>query len=110
MTAYFLLLSTFARAEILLPRAVVTQHLTEARDCYVSRVKQGLTKEGRLVISWTINEQGQAVAPKSRLNELGDAKLYDCLAEKIKTWKFSPSEKSKIQNFLFPFIFRLKEN
>ena len=88
---------------------MVTEHLSEARDCYVAQVKQGLTKEGKLVISWTINEQGQAVALKSRLNELGDEKVYDCLAEKIKTWKFSPGDKSKIQNFLFPFIFRLRE-
>ncbi len=102
-----LLLSSFAFADA--PRVVVTEHLNEAKDCYVARVKEGLDKDGKLVVSWTINEQGQAINLKSRLNELGDEKLYLCLAEKIKAWKFTPAEKSKIQDFLFPFIFKRKE-
>ncbi len=41
-------------------------------------------KDGKLVISWTINDQGQAVAFKDRLNELGDDRLYECLTSKMK--------------------------
>lgn len=97
-----------AAAEMISPRIVVTEHLDQAKDCYVSRVKEGLDKDGKLVISWTINDQGQAVSLKERLNELGDEKLFQCLSEKIENWKFTPSAKSEIQNFLFPFIFKRK--
>ena len=104
----FLLLffSHFAWSAESSPRAVITEHLSEAQDCYEARVKAGLQKTGKLVISWRINSDGTSGNFKSRSNETGDDSLYNCVVEKIKTWKFPLSMKSQIHTYLYTFEFK----
>ncbi len=96
----FLILISIAGASEVSPRVLVTEHMAEIQSCYIDK-----SKSGKLIVSWTIDEHGQAIHLKSRLNELKDEKLYECISKKIQGWHFTPSKKPNIQNFLYPFVF-----
>ncbi len=86
--------------------ATIRKNNPEAIACY----KQGLSRnpalKGKLIAAFTVAPDGKVKEATISKNELGDEKVAECLAEKIKGWKFPESlegEESIVA--AYPFVF-----
>lgn len=62
--------------------------LAEVQECYNAQLRQGLRREGKLVIKWAVDAKGQSSQFTEELNELNSTELYDCTTTAIESWNF----------------------
>lgn len=85
-------------------RNVIKRNLKDIKDCYNQRIEDGLVRNGKLKISWDINEIGIASNFMESDNELHDTELYDCSSHAISKWRFPEGIYFKIN-----YTFKLKQ-
>lgn len=85
-------------------RAVVKRNIKDIEDCYNQRLQDGLARNGKLKISWDINEVGIASHFNEENNELNDTELFDCSSHAISRWRFPEGIYFKIN-----YTFKLKQ-
>jgi hypothetical protein len=85
-------------------RNIIKKNLKDIQDCYNQRLEDGLEKNGKLKISWEINEIGIASNFIESDNELNDTELYDCSSHAISKWRFPEGIYFKIN-----YTFNLKQ-
>lgn len=85
-------------------RNVVKGNLKDIQDCYNQRIDDGLDRNGKLKISWDINEIGIASHFTEENNELNDTELFDCSSHAISKWRFPEGKFFKIN-----YTFKLKQ-
>ncbi|MES2768316.1 MAG: AgmX/PglI C-terminal domain-containing protein [Bdellovibrionota bacterium] len=85
-------------------RNIIKKNLKDIQDCYNQRLEDGLDKNGKLKISWDINEIGIASNFNESDNELNDTELYDCSSHAISKWRFPEGIYFKIN-----YTFKLKQ-
>jgi hypothetical protein len=85
-------------------RNIIKKNLKDIQDCYNQRLDDGLDKNGKLKISWDINEIGIASNFMESDNELNDTELYDCSSHAISKWRFPEGIYFKIN-----YTFKLKQ-
>lgn len=85
-------------------RSIIKRNLKDIQDCYNQRLEDGLDKNGKLKISWDINEIGIASNFMESDNELNDTELYDCSSHAISKWRFPEGIYFKIN-----YTFKLKQ-
>lgn len=88
---------------------VTKDQLKDIEDCYTSRIQNGLSKKGRLKLSWFVNDQGRAENIELVDNELSDEDLYECSIAAISHWSFPENKPFNIQ-YTFNLIPRDAEN
>ena len=80
---------------------VMTDHMTEFRDCYTKRVKTKPTLAGKLTVLMTIEEKGNVSAASVTVSL--DDEVDACVAKVAKTLTFpSPGQQVKVK---YPFDF-----
>lgn len=62
--------------------------LAQVQECYNAQLRQGLRKEGRLVVKWAVDAQGRSSQFSEEVNELESTELYDCTTMAIESWAF----------------------
>lgn len=85
-------------------RKIIKKNLKDIEACYNERLKDGLTRNGKLKISWDINEIGIPSNFYESDNQLNDTELYDCSSHAISKWKFPEGIYFKIN-----YTFNLKQ-
>ncbi|WP_373048327.1 AgmX/PglI C-terminal domain-containing protein [Vulgatibacter sp.] len=93
----------FSREAVL---AVVSSHRDQIQKCYEDAMAQrGATgksaPKGRVVIAWSITEEGLAAEVRVKRTEIKDELVTDCMVEAIRFWEF-PRPKAR-QPVEFPF-------
>jgi TonB family protein len=89
-------------------RAAISAHIHEIRSCYSGLLKELKGAEGKIVIEFEVNDQGQLtkseiVAKKTTLkNEV----LNECIQSKFKTWVFPKAPEKQILAVTYPFVFK----
>lgn len=86
-------------------RKVVHEHRAQIRTCYETQLTNRPSLAGKLVSAWTIDQSGSVTEAHTQESTLHDHTVEQCVAAKIKTWRF-PIPKGGGEVFVtYPFIF-----
>ena len=86
-------------------RKVVHEHRAQIRTCYETQLNSRPNLAGKLVSAWTIDQSGTVTEAHTQESTLRDHTVEQCVASKIKTWRF-PIPKGGGEVFVtYPFIF-----
>lgn len=66
------------------------------RQCYERALKSNANLKGRVVLEWTINEQGKVVKVLVIENTLGDPKVVECITDIIMKVRFPPAKEGLV--------------
>ncbi len=87
-------------------KAAVTKYSGQLTYCYEKRLKDLPGLDGLIEVGWTINAGVVVDAPYILSNSTGDEELADCIASKIKRWKFPEDIEGDVS---WPFVFRARQ-
>jgi hypothetical protein len=86
-------------------RKVVHEHRAQIRTCYETQLTTRPNLAGKLLSAWTIDPAGAVTEAHTQESTLHDRTVENCVASKIKTWRF-PIPKGGGEVFVtYPFIF-----
>ncbi|HEY4220111.1 MAG TPA: AgmX/PglI C-terminal domain-containing protein [Myxococcota bacterium] len=86
-------------------RRVIQAHANEVRACYERALLRG-TGETKVVVQLEISPSG-AVPNASASESSGDAHLDDCIAGRVRTWRFPSTSKNRGTTIVhYPFVLR----
>jgi FHA domain len=86
-------------------RKVVHEHRAQIRTCYETQLTTRPNLAGKLVSAWTIDPAGVVTEAHTQESTLRDHPVENCVAAKIRTWRF-PIPKGGGEVFVtYPFIF-----
>ncbi len=88
-------------------RKVVHEHRAQIRTCYETQLNAKPDLAGKLVSAWTIDQSGAVTEAEAHTQEstMRDHTVEQCVASRIKTWRF-PIPKGGGEVFVtYPFIF-----
>ena len=71
--------------------------LAQVQECYNAQLRQGLRREGKLVIKWAVDALGKSSQFTEEMNELDSAELYDCTTMAIESWAFPKNNPTLIR-------------
>lgn len=86
-------------------RRVIREHLREIRNCYERELQRTPDLYGKVVITWDIVEGGRVSQAGVSRNEIGSANVGECIAARLKTWKFPDPPKDQVGRVSYPFVF-----
>jgi hypothetical protein len=86
-------------------RKVVHDHRAQIRTCYETQLVTRPSLAGKLISAWTINEAGNVTEAHTQESTLHDHGVEDCVASKIKTWRFPIPRGGGEASVTYPFIF-----
>ncbi len=86
-------------------RRVIREHLREIRNCYERELQRTPDLYGKVVITWDIVEGGRVSQAGVSRNEIGSAAVGECIASRLKTWKFPDPPKDQVGRVSYPFVF-----
>src|SRR5207253_11075099 len=84
---------------------ILHEHRAQIRTCYETQLNSKPNLAGKLVSAWTIDQGGTVTEAHTQESTLRDHTVEQCVASKIKTWRF-PIPKGGGEVFVtYPFIF-----
>jgi len=86
-------------------RRVIREHLKEIRNCYERELQRSPDLYGKLVLEWDIEEQGRVSRCVVKSNALGNDSVAQCIASRLKTWKFPDPPANMVGRVSYPFVF-----
>lgn len=86
-------------------RRVIREHIREIRSCYERELQRSPDLYGKLVLEWDIEEGGRVSRCVVKSNALNNDAVANCIASRLKTWKFPDPPKDQIGRVSFPFVF-----
>jgi TonB family protein len=85
---------------------IIHKHMKEIRYCYETAMIRSPDVEGKLVVHFTIGNQGSVRSTGVRSSTVPDQRLDDCVLGRLAGWKF-PNPKGGIEVAVtYPFIFK----
>jgi len=90
-------------------RRVIRAGLREIRGCYereLNKLNKTQRLEGKVIIEWTIAEQGRALHAKVKSSTLGNRAVENCVRDRLSTWKFPDPPPGTVAEVNYPFYFR----
>ncbi len=89
--------------------AVIHSHMAEIRYCHESAMLSNPNISGKIVIQFSIDQNGTIEKSKIESSNLGDPSLESCIMKKLVNWRF-PKPKGGIHVAVsYPFIFKTLE-
>jgi hypothetical protein len=86
-------------------RKVVHEHRAQIRTCYETQLTLRPSLAGKLVSAWTIDQAGIVTEAHTQESTLRNHEVEQCVAARIRTWRF-PIPKGGGEVFVtYPFIF-----
>ena len=87
-------------------RRVVKSNENVIQKCYERSLDKKRDISGRVVIEFTIGEQGRVLGAKVANNELGDdGSVGNCIVLRLREWKFPEPPTDQEVTVKYPFIF-----
>lgn len=86
-------------------RRVIREHIREIRNCYERELQRSPDLYGKIVLEWDIEEEGRVSRTAVKSNALGNDAVANCIASRLKTWKFPDPPKDQVGRVSFPFVF-----
>ena len=88
-------------------KRIISERIPQVRACYERELKKNSGLAGKVLVAWTIREDGSVTSPKARKNTTGNRALVPCITKAVSKWRFPKS--SAPSDVEFPFVFRSKE-
>ena len=92
-------------------RRVIQAKINEVRGCYervLNTLPRGQRLEGKVIISWEIVAQGAAKNARVKSSTLGNAKVENCIRDRLASWTFPEPPEGMTAEVAYPF--QLKAN
>ncbi len=86
-------------------RRVIMSQLRVIRTCYERELNRNPDLFGKLVLEWTIGEQGRILSVGTKSSELGNTNVAECVMSRLKTWKFPEPPPNEQVTVAYPFFF-----
>ncbi len=86
-------------------RRVIREHIREIRNCYERELQRSPDLYGKLVLEWDIEEGGRVSRCVVKSNALGNESVANCIATRLKQWKFPDPPKDMVGRVAYPFVF-----
>ncbi len=86
-------------------RRVIRDHIREIRNCYERELQRSPDLYGKLVLEWDIEEGGRVTRCVVKSNALGNDAVANCIASRLKQWKFPDPPRGVIGRVSYPFVF-----
>ncbi|MDC0713756.1 AgmX/PglI C-terminal domain-containing protein [Stigmatella sp. ncwal1] len=83
---------------------VINSHLQEVHACYERALLKDPGLAGKVVLEWTIGNNGRVAAAKTKSSTLRNSAVESCILSNLKTWSF-PSPKGGVVIITYPFLF-----
>ena len=84
-------------------RKVVREHIVEIRDCYNAALQGDPEAKGRVVIDFTIGEQGQVTQAAVGSSDMTSDAAPSCMRDVIRGWSFPKPSGGSVQ-VSYPFV------
>ncbi len=89
-------------------KRIISERIPQVRACYERELKKNSGLAGKVLVAWTIREDGSVTSPKARTNTTGNRALVPCITKAVSKWRFPKS--GSPSDVEFPFVFRSKED
>jgi hypothetical protein len=83
-------------------KGAINKYMGQVKACYEQRLKSDPTLAGRVELLWYINS-GRVTSVEVLGNSTGDAELANCMAGKVRTWRF-PADLEADTEVMYPFV------
>lgn len=83
-------------------RRVVRAHIPEIRECYNTALQADPEARGKVVIDFTIGEEGKVTRAVVGSSDMQDAALPTCMTNAIRGWLFPKPDGGSVQ-VSYPF-------
>jgi len=84
---------------------VVREHRREIRACYEAELQRNPDLEGRVSMAWIIAPDGTVSASRVESSSLNSNAVEECMARRIRQWRFPEPLGGGIVNVTYPFVF-----
>jgi hypothetical protein len=88
-------------------RRVIQSHLDEVRTCYERRLTATYSPEGRVIVQFTIANDGTVVAAVVESSTVDDAAMTKCIVQLPRTWRYPRPCGGGIVIVSYPFVFKV---
>ncbi len=85
-------------------RRTILSMYGEIKACYESGLRSASSMEGRVSITFEIDDKGQVIASKVGSSNLGSDEVGDCIANRIRVKRFPPSPPGVVGLVEYPFV------
>jgi hypothetical protein len=89
-------------------RQIVQSHLQEVKKCYEDGLITQPSMAGKLLVHFSFGESGVVSEASVRKSTLGSPAVANCIADRVKSWKFPNAQKDVKAVVEYPFIFSAK--
>lgn len=87
-------------------RSKMVANMKGFKSCYEKALRQQPNLAGKVVLKWTISEDGTVKAAEVKESELKTPTAESCLIEKLQAIKFLPPDAGVESDVTYPLIFR----
>ncbi len=87
-------------------KKVIDENKAQIRYCYELELQRNQSLEGRVAMKWVIAATGSVATVKVKESTINNPNVENCIANKIKTWRFPPPAGGGIVEVNYPFIFK----
>ena len=87
-------------------RRVINKNRQAIKYCYDKELQKKKDLEGKIVVKFVIAPNGSVVSSSIRESTMGNAAVEDCIAERVKRFKFPAPKGGGIVEVSYPFIFK----
>jgi hypothetical protein len=87
-------------------RRVVREHMAQIRYCYEKELTRTPGIYGKIVMKWIINGNGKVTQAKVAQTQMKNKNVENCMARKIRTWRFPKPKGGGIVIVNYPFVFK----
>lgn len=86
--------------------AVIQNNLSQIKYCYERQLVADPNLFGKVVATWTINDQGLVERPTIKQTTLSSTPVEQCIISKISGWKFAKPKNGSKVTVSYPFLFK----
>jgi outer membrane biosynthesis protein TonB len=86
-------------------RRVIRSILSQIKSCYERQLRSNSNLEGKVIITFEIEEQGRVRIAKTKTSTLGDSNVESCVAMRIKEQRFPEPPPGTVAVVDYPFVF-----
>ena len=81
--------------------------MEDVRSCYKEALFKNPDLEGKLIISWIIDRDGNVQNPHKTSGTIENKDLENCIYGQMKTWNFTPPPAGTEQVVSYPYILKM---
>lgn len=85
---------------------VIRTKKNQYRTCYEKALQRQRDLEGKIRIAFTVGPDGRVLIAKADENTMGSAEVANCIARRMKMWRFPKPRGGGFVEVRYPFLFR----